>query len=331
MKKLIAAAPVLTLVGALVISSCVGSGDSGTGTGLGGSSGGGVGGSTVTGQGGATTSLGGTNGSLGGATGAGGAVTSVGGAGGGGTADGGAGTGGGAGGMMGGTGGANLLDAAKVLNGLMLLGPCRNDTQASVCATVAGACPGANAADPALSGVLTTNKMLTMGGTMGQAYTVTLHVQGVVESKQYPGGVDQNTTALTPKADGFATGGTPTGANAYNVYMLRVTNPGGTAKTDYFFNSLQAPYVSNHTVYGIDYTAKVKMQGGASLRLVAADSNCSMIKNCGPLENDGNTCGTPIIPAGLEPASIAANPTFNFNTAYNGQWIVFTVTAVTSP
>ena len=71
--------------------------------------------------------------------------------------------------------------------------------------------------------------------------------------------------------------------------------------------------------------------GGATLRLVAADSNCSMIKNCGPVANDGNTCATPLVIPNIEPTSITANPTFNFNTPYNGQWIVFTVKSVTSP
>jgi hypothetical protein len=78
--------------------------------------------------------------------------------------------------------------------------------------------------------------------------------------------------------------------------------------------------------------AAIKAQGGATIRLVAADSNCSMIKNCGPTQNDGNTCAAPIILAGVEPEAISLNPTFDFTTkAYNGQWVVMTVKSVTSP
>jgi hypothetical protein len=127
--------------------------------------------------------------------------------------------------------------------------------------------------------------------------------------------------------DGFCVGGTPTGADAYNVYMVRVSNP----KQDYFLNSLQTPGVSNHTTYGMDYMAKIKANGGATVRLVAADSNCSMIKNCGPMVNDGSVCAQPIVLGSMDPQAVALNPGFNFTTAYNGQWIVMVVTEVTSP
>ena len=332
MKKLYVAAPLLTLVGAWVISSCVGS-DGGTGNG-------GQGGAGPTGQGGATQGMGGmVTGGEGGMTGAGGNVgpTGQGGAGGaspgmgGMTGAGGAMTG--AGGAMSGAGGAALTDVAKVLDGQMFLGHCLTDTAASVCSTIAGNCPAPPAGnpDPALNGVLTTNRMLVFGGTVGQMYTVTLHVQGEVESKQYPGGVDQSAAGQSPTLDGFIKGGIPTGADAYNVYMIRVTPAGSTTKTDYFLNSLQQPGVSNHTTYGIDYMAKIQIPGGASIRLVAADSNCSMIKNCGPTVNNGTVCTAPITMQNIEPTAITANPTFMFNTAYNGQWIVLTVKSVTSP
>ena len=165
---------------------------------------------------------------------------------------------------------------------------------------------------------------------MGTPYTVNLHIQGEVESKQY-GGVDQNSTLASPRADGFCVGGTPTNADAYNVYLIRVTNPGSATPTDYFLNSLQAPGVSNHTTYGMDYMAQIKAQGGATIRLLAADSNCSMIKNCGPTANNGTVCAAPITMSAIEPTAVSANASFNFTTVYNGQWIVMTVKAVTSP
>ncbi|HYQ26016.1 MAG TPA: hypothetical protein VER04_02320, partial [Polyangiaceae bacterium] len=128
------------------------------------------------------------------------------------------------------------------------------------------------------------------------------------------------------KADGFIVGGTPIKTDSYNVYMLRVGSP----KKDYFFNSLEKPGVSNHTTYGIDYTAKIQANGGAELRLVAADANCSMIKNCGPMENDGSTCAAPITLAGVDAKATAKNASFAFDAAYNGQWVVMSVTAVTA-
>jgi hypothetical protein len=187
-----------------------------------------------------------------------------------------------------------------------------------------------NSSDPALSGILLTDKSITFDGTRGKPYTITLHIQGEVEAKAYLTSTDQNQTAMSPAADGFATAGKPTPLNFYGVYMIRVTNPGSTAHTDYFLNSLLPPGVSDHTTYGIDYTAKIKAQGGATIRLVASDPNCSMIKNCGPIAS-ATECSNPIVLSHIEPSARAANPTFNFDTAYNGQWAVMTVKNVTSP
>jgi hypothetical protein len=236
-------------------------------------------------------------------------------------------TGGGTGGSGGGTGGGggDLKETVGgPLNGAMLLGKCLNKTAESVCQTNAGACPGANA-DPALSGVITTDKMVTLGGDPAKVYTITLHVQGEVESKRYDGGMDQSGVGASPKADGFCVGGTPSNGDAYNVYLLRVNNP----KKDYFLNSIQPPGVSNHTTYGIDYTAKIQANGGSMLRLVAADKNCSMIRNCGPQENSGNVCSAPIVLQNVDPVAVSKNPTFNFTQAYDGQWVVMVVTDVT--
>jgi hypothetical protein len=242
------------------------------------------------------------------------------------------GSGGGMGGTTGGGGSGGLRDVARALDGQLFLAPCLRDTQAAVCATVSGVCPNVNVTDVALRGVLMTNKTITLGGTPGTSYTITLHVQGEVEAKQYVNGsVDQESMLTSPMANGFAVGGTPTTANAYGVYLLRVTNPGATTSTDYFLNSLIPPGVSNHTTYGVDYTATIQAQGGATILLVASDANCSQIKNCGPMENDGNTCIAPITIPNVEPTAVAANPTFNFATPFNGQWMVLTVKNVASP
>ncbi len=227
----------------------------------------------------------------------------------------------------GGTGtGTDLMAVGAPLDGAMLVGKCLTDSAQSVCQTINGGCPAPNQQDPALSGVITTDKMVTLGGDPAKTYTITIHVQGEVESKRYNGGADQNSSAQSPKADGFCTGGTPTNGDAYNVYMVRVSSP----KQDYFLNSMQPPGVSNHTTYGMDYTAKIQAKGGAMLRLVAADSNCSMIKNCGPTENSGNVCAAPIILQNMDPKAAAKNPTFDFTKAFNGQWIVMVVTDVTA-
>jgi hypothetical protein len=231
-------------------------------------------------------------------------------------------------------GGGNLMAVAAPIDGAMLLGPCGRDTEASVCSTSTAACPDQTIADTALRGVKTTDKTFTLGGTPGVTYTIQLHIQGVVESRNYTGGTDQSTSGSSPNLDGWRSGGTPASGNAYNVYLIRVKNPGATTETTYYLNSLDPPGVENHTTYGINYTTPASgalaltAQGGASVRIVAADSNCSMIKNCGP-QVAGSTCPSPITIQNVEPTSVAKNTSFNFNTAYNGQWIVMTVKGVT--
>jgi hypothetical protein len=143
--------------------------------------------------------------------------------------------------------------------------------------------------------------------------------------------MDVNSTLTSPMANGFCTNGTAVTTDFYNVYDLRVSNPNGGTVTNYYLNSLQGPGVSNHTTYGMDYMATIKVMGGATIRMLAADSNCSMIKNCGPTVNDGSICTKPIIMANIEPTAITANPGFDFTAAYNGQWIVMSVKSVTSP
>ena len=321
----------------------------------------GTGGTNPQGTGGTAGGTGGTNPQ--GAAGRGGAGGTAGGAAGRGGAGGTAGTGGTAGGAAGrggaagtGTGGSaagttgtgGTGNVAGPLDGAMLLGPCLANTQAAVCATISGQCPAANTSDPALSGVHTTDKMITLGGDPATTYTIVLHVQGEVESKNYNGGTDVSTAGMSPTLNGWrypagTTNPTPNTGNAYNVYMLRVTNMGATTHQDYMLNSLDPPGVENHTTYGMDYTTPAAGQagaftanGGATIRMVAADSNCSMIKNCGPTANDGNTCAAPIVLQNLEPSSVAKNPTFNGGTngsgftsgPYNGQWILITVKSV---
>jgi len=236
----------------------------------------------------------------------------------------------GGGGASGGGGAGGLAQVAAGLNGQMLVGACLRDTEASVCATVAGACPDTNNADVALRGVKLTDKTITLGGTPGTPYTITVHVQGEVESKNYVGGADQNAMSMSPSMDGWRVGGTPSTANAYSVYMLRVRNPGSTTDTTYYLNSMDPPGVENHTTYGVDYVAQLSAQGGASIRIVAADANCSQIKNCGPTPS-GSTCLEPLVPMNIELAVRAANPTFTFTSAYSGQWLGISVVNVTSP
>jgi hypothetical protein len=310
-----------TSTGGTSTTGGIGTNTGGTGPGTGGTS---TGGSTNGGSGGSNTggTDGGKTGNTGGTTGgSGGKAGNTGG-----TTGGNATTGGSGG------GGTDLMDVAKALDGKMLVGPCLTDSAVNVCQTVSGGCPDQNNSDIPLRGVLTTDTdksgKIVLGGDPNTTYTINLHVQGEVEAKRYTGGQDAESSLTSPKMNGWCKGGTPDTGNAYNVYMIRVTPPGGT-KQDYFLNAVSPPGVSDHTTYGIDYNASFQAKGGSAIRLVAADSNCSMIKNCGPTA--GNNCAAPIVLQNMDPKAVSLNPNFNFTKAYNGQWIVLVVTSVTSP
>ena len=179
---------------------------------------------------------------------------------------------------------------------------------------------------------------------MGTTYMVTAHFQGVVEPKTYTGGVKANPTVKTdgwyaPSSPTAATQPAPSQSGNYNVYMISVTPPGGTAAY-YFLNALgnQTPAVPEaHFSYMIDYTATFPVAGGSAVRFLADDSNCSAIKNCDStsIDNSGGrgTCN-PITVPNLPTTMPAAGQTFNPTTAlpfsqpYNGQFIIMTITSV---
>lgn len=201
------------------------------------------------------------------------------------------------------------------LNGFLFTAPCVRLTEKDVCLSVLNLpCPGANTDDPALSGALLTDQTIRVGGSSTIIYNIKLRVRGVVEAKKYTNSVDSNSSALSPAANGFAVGGKPVVTDAYNVFMIRTNSP----RQDYFLNSLIPPGVSNHTTYGVDYTATIRARGGSTIRLVASDSNCSMIKNCGPNGVPG-TCAAPITLDPTPPA-VTANPQLS-----SGQWLQLTI------
>jgi hypothetical protein len=293
-----------------------------TSGGTSGTAGGGAGGTGNAGAGG-TPPQGGTAGT---ATSGGTAGTQAGSAGDGGTAGTMAGAGGTAGDTAGtagtaGTGG-NLEDIAADLHGHTILMPCGQDTSTRVCRPqqVNQGCSAGN--DPALAGGHSHNQTVTIGGTPGTFYNVTLRIHGMVEGKSYRnGGMDRDNSADLP-ADGLYTGGEPDNqANGYNVYMIRTSSPA----QDYFLNSIGTANDQRirHSVFEIDFEFDLRVEGGSTVQLVSADPNCSAIKNCE--EPDVGTVCNPVTINGVDPlisADIGSQP-------YNGQFVGVLVQGVT--
>jgi len=148
-------------------------------------------------------------------------------------------------------------------------------------------------------------------------YDVTLHVQGVVESKVYANGTDVSELPT----DGFQRAGTADNAkNQRSVFALRVASPPAT----YFFNALGRDAM-RRSVFAVDYEALLTIQGGAEVHAWIADPNCEAVRNCGDPDEPAE-CVPVDIPS-LEPkirATLGVEPAAN-----DGQFIGFAVKNVT--
>jgi len=104
----------------------------------------------------------------------------------------------------------------------------------------------------------------TFAGQAGVLYSVTLHVRGVVEPKNFTGGSVQ--------LDHFQAGGEPV-KNDYNFYSLSVSEP----RAVYTFNRNEEKV--GHYTFPIDYTVTIPVRGGATVTMGAYDSNDVAIAN----------------------------------------------------
>jgi len=123
----------------------------------------------------------------------------------------------------------------------------------------------------------------TCVGDSATTYYVTLRFRGVVEPKIYTGGTYDG---VTP---GFNVDGTPDGTGA-NIYKLVVSSPSHT----YYLNAVPSTWVySACSVYAIDYTKTIPVNGGASVTLTALSIDSSECRNNaatgGPLSVSGIT------------------------------------------
>ncbi|MDB6004921.1 MAG: hypothetical protein JWR15_1908 [Prosthecobacter sp.] len=116
-------------------------------------------------------------------------------------------------------------------------------------------------ADPATNDKFTDVKKF--GGEAGKRYKVTLRVRGVVEPMMYKDGQQVG--------ERFYIGGAPNNAT-YNIYQLTVSSPA----SHFFFNRDDKV---GHRIFTIDYTAKIEVEGGATLTFYGDGQNGHMITN----------------------------------------------------
>jgi hypothetical protein len=181
--------------------------------------------------------------------------------------------------------GANPLDGFTFVTG------CGAPT-GQTCDLGVAACPSG---EMGLPGTHPTDVRVTMPGTQGVYYDMTIRFQGLVESKTYSGGVDQDGYSSIVPADGLYSGGVPA-ATPDIIYLVRVSSPA----RDYYLNSISPPSMSSirpPTV--VDFRAVIRVEGSSSVRLVSADSNCSVLRNCGATMSTMEC--NPVSVANLEP------------------------------
>ena len=248
------------------------SGSGGVGGGTGGNVGPGTGGTAGAGSGGAPGSGGGGAGTGGQNAGTGGSTP----------------TDGGPSGEAGGDRDSAVGDAGgagAALNGFLFNVPCMTVPQN-------GDCQGAPAD-------LTKSVTIMFGGDPGVTYDVTLHVCGAVEGRPYTGCTDSQATYFCTDGMAATSGFNPT----YPIYEMKVSAPA------------HAYYVNNRDLkddlFKIDYSATVKIQGGASLVFSTTSVGTDMYTPT--LKGHNFTC--PGVPSITQP--------------YAGQFFYITIDSVT--
>jgi hypothetical protein len=213
-----------------------------------------------------------------------------------------------------GTSGAGGL-GPNPLDGFVFQTPCGRGMMSGGLCTVTPTCDSPEASLP---GMHSTDVTVVMPGTPGVRYEAELHVQGLVESKTYTGGTDQDGYSSVFPADGFYTGGFPTATTA-STYLIRVTSPA----RDYFLNSISPPTMSSVAPpMAVDYRANILFDGGTTIRLVSADSDCKILPNC----------GSPGGPSMCSPLSVPnLDPRFGVPQPYQGQFVGLLVERTITP
>jgi len=191
------------------------------------------------------------------------------------------------------------------------------------------------------------DKTLNVKGTMGQKYTVTIQVAGVIGTRCYQGGMAASTASIKDSDynNWWYAGGMPYNSTGWwNTYELHVSPSTGDASKDvYYFNNASNTPASGgdcerEATYLVKYKASFKVVGGGSMVFRIHDNNCKAQQNCGSDTNGNDTCAPRMVDLGgimpQPPSSSPAAkqpPTNPYTKTYYPQWMWITAQSVTSP
>ena len=136
---------------------------------------------------------------------------------------------------------------------------------------------------------ITTTQTFAVGGVAGKKYALSIKVNGIAEAKYYEKGVraqgegDPANPDALEGIDTFYTGGSPIDYEYYNVYKLTSLDAKGVEIKHYYLNSFPRTNTAyeHHQTFPIAFEHDIEVVGGGSIQLLAADSNCHAIDNCG--------------------------------------------------
>ena len=146
------------------------------------------------------------------------------------------------------------------------------------------------------------NQIFNVGGEAGKTYTVTIHVYGIAEPKNYGSGLTKDAgtgrpgnqdTGANPTSWAVGPAGhtfTTTDYNTYEIHSCRTRTCAAGDETNVYY--LNADTGEGHWTYVMNYARQIKVTGGGSLRVRNYDNNCREIKNCDPANTAATQCAT---------------------------------------
>jgi hypothetical protein len=180
-----------------------------------------------------------------------------------------------------------------------------------------------------------------VGGTPGVTYNVTMHFYGILEPRNYGAQVMRESGTVRPVnldsgADPppFATSGPAAiiATSNFNTVEIRIVNHLGQEVTVYYVNS---DTTEARFTYVIDYARTIPVIGGGRVRIRQHDSNCRIIKNCGP--TPGYPCAAKVRTQDISSAmpqplpGELVQPGLGNDVNNGGQWWLLDVTNVACP